>query len=85
MDRMNLLEQRFNQLYAGKRLLGIQLNGFSHKVFYDNGSNENPIEIETYSAYMPESNPTKQIVLLFNGIPHHEYQGDPIVYVYIER
>ena len=41
----------FNHHYQGKRLLSVQLNGFNHTIFYDNGKSDSEIMIERYSAY----------------------------------
>jgi len=41
---------KFKELYKGKRLLAVQLNGFNHTIFYDNGKTDSEIDIERYSA-----------------------------------
>ena len=46
------LKKRFNEVYKGCELFAIQLNGFSHKVFYKD--TENKKHIDTFSAYSLE-------------------------------
>ena len=46
------LKKRFNEIYKGSTLYAVQLNGFSHKVFYKD--TENKKHIDAFSAYSPE-------------------------------
>lgn len=79
------LETRFNNLYKGCTLYCIQLNGFSHTVFYKDENNNR--KIEGYSAYAPEQYDDfddgihgfnrDQCKALFVGIGHYRFQGNP--------
>ena len=78
------LEKKFLEIYGnGCRLLCIQLNGFTHRVFYNTGKGTEVVLEET-SSYAPElfSKNTKAHKLL-GDIPHHEYQGSPKEIVYV--
>lgn len=79
-----VLETRFKHYYPKKRLLAVQLNGFSHKVFFDNGKAEEDVMVHTVSFYAPEQNWKSEAIGLFEGIPHHSYQGsgEEVVWVY---
>jgi hypothetical protein len=81
------LQKRFKELYKGKRLLAVQLNGFSHKVFYDNGSSTSQVTIEEFSNYMTVGEHTRgeyqTLKKLFDGIPHFSYKHDPKEIIYI--
>ena len=81
------LKKRFNEIYKGCELYAVQLNGFSHKIFYKD--NENKKHIDTFSACSPEQksethlsqdniyrsfNDTKAQALL-SPYAHYEYQG----------
>ena len=82
------LKERFNEIYKDCTLYAIQLNGFSHKVFYKDA--ENKKHIDTFSAYSPEQkNETqlsqdsiyrsfndKKAQALLSFCPHYEYQGN---------
>lgn len=76
------LQARFKELYPKKRLLAIQLNGFNHTVFFDNGSRTSPIEIERYSPYTVMDGQTQNTEKLFLGFSCYAYKGNPIEYVY---
>lgn len=43
--------EKFNELYESKRLLAVQLNGFNHTLFYDNGDGNSQVEIDRFSIY----------------------------------
>lgn len=81
------LKKRFDVIYRKKRLLAIQLNGFSHKVFYDNGKNNTPIVIEEYSHYVwdtkTQERGTEEAKFLFAGIYHNQYQHNAKEYVWV--
>jgi len=79
-----VIETRFNHHYPKKRLLAVQLNGFSHKVFFDNGNAEEDVTVHSVSFYAPEQDWKKEAISLFEGISHHQYQGnaEEIVWVY---
>jgi len=82
------LKNRFNEIYKGCELYAVQLNSFSHKVFYKDTNNKK--HIDTFSAYSPEQksetylsqggiyrsfNDEKAHALL-SLFPHYEYQGN---------
>lgn len=83
------LKQHFKTIYKNCTLYCIQLNGFSHRIFYkDKNGNK---YIESYSGYANKQE-YKQLeqcydgifrsycgaksILFFNGIPHYCYQNN---------
>jgi hypothetical protein len=74
------LKKKFAEKFPTFRLLAIQLNGFSHKVFYDLGSHYSPVSVLEWSAYTDGKGALQE---LFDGFPHLSYQGNPIEYVYV--
>jgi len=80
---VELLETRFNELFKQKRLLGIKLDGFSHTVAFDNGNLEDEVEVLTYTMYAPEMSFDKRASVLFNGIGHMSYQGNPFIHYWV--
>jgi len=83
-DYVGLVEERFESLFKGKRLLAMKLDGFSHTVAFDNGHEEDEVEVKTYTGYAPELRQDKRVATLFNGIPHGSYQGNPFIYHWIK-
>lgn len=79
----SLLKERFDQHFPKKRLLAVQLNGFSHTVFMDNGSSEDEVQAESVSFFMPEKTPAKGVKELFEGFGHSVYQHNAKEYVWI--
>jgi hypothetical protein len=79
----SLLEERFHEVYKNKRLLAVQLNGFSHSVFYDNGDGEDNIMVDRVSFYAPEIDFGSKSKKLFDGFGHGVYQNNPKEYVWI--
>lgn len=77
------LKELFKKLYPKKRLLAIQLNGFTHKVFYDNGRGTVGIQIEEYSQYVTCERETSQTKELLGNISHLAYKGDPLEIIYL--
>lgn len=77
------LRELFKKLYPKKRLLAIQLNGFSHKVFYDDGNRSSGVQVDEYSAYTTCGRETSQVAELLSNIPHHAYQGNPKEILYL--
>jgi hypothetical protein len=78
-----VVSSRFRELFPDHRLLAIQLNGFSHSLFYDNGTATAAPEVLRYSSYAPEQKWDKRAMVIFNNIPHHYYQGQPLEHVFI--
>jgi len=72
-----MFAKRFKELYPKHRLLAIQLNGFSHKVFMDEGNKESEITSQAYSGYAPEIKTdtfnTLESIALFKNIGNIEY------------
>lgn len=68
-----ILKERFKQLYPNKRLLAVQLDGFSHRLIYDDGKASSRPTFETYSAYTGDTGTIKEF---FSGIGHSSYQGN---------
>lgn len=84
MDNMERFETQFKELYPGKRLLAIQLDGFSHRVIFDSGKLESAIESETYSGCAPELyDKDSRAAKLLGGTPHYCYQGNPEELIYV--
>jgi hypothetical protein len=71
------IKERFKNLYPGKRLLAVQLNGFTHKVFYDGGSSDEQITIEDYSPWTTTSRQTKESELLLASFSTYTYKNNP--------
>lgn len=84
------ISKRFKKEYEqeGLRLLAVQLNGFSHKVFFDNGDNSSKVSVAEYSAYASEHEARgyrfyEMGKLLLGDIAHYEYQDNPKEIIYI--
>ena len=84
---------RFTTLYKGKRLLAIQLNGFTHAVFYDDKSAGAPVgaySVDHYSGCMSHDEAQSYgynnaaVTLLFAGYPNAYYQNNAIELVYVD-
>lgn len=88
--KKNEILKVFNENYKeqGLRLLAVQLNGFSHKLFFDRGSWTDSIEVAEYSGCVSSAerstfrNHTIAEAVLSN-IPHYCYQGAPEELIYI--
>lgn len=83
-------EKKFKKLYPKKRLLAIQLNGFSHSVIYDSGKRDTPIEQSEFSGYMTDherayygEDEQNKLATLFEGVGHTSYQNNAKEIVYI--
>jgi hypothetical protein len=77
MTQKQVLKQRFKKLYPGRRLLAVQLDGFSHRVVFDGGSAADPVTRESFSGCMPEGRWSAAAASLFAGIGHNQYQNNP--------
>jgi hypothetical protein len=84
MTEKELLKSRFEKLYPKKRLLAIQLNGFYHTIFYDNGIQEDKIQVARYSNYAPENKSLIPLGEMFEGYPNQSYQGNAKEILYIK-
>ena len=78
------LKENFLKIYGeGCRLLCIQLNGFTHRVFYNTGKGT-AVRVEETSSCAPELfSKNSKAAKLLGDIPHHEYQGSPKEIVYV--
>ena len=82
MDK-NRLKTRFKRFYPGKRLLAVQLDGFSHAVIFDGGSRDSAVQRDTFSHCMPEGRWSDAATGFFAEIPNHSYQNAAREIVYI--
>jgi len=86
-----ILLKKFNRLFPDKRLLAIQLNGFSHSIYCDGKTKESPIEKLGYSGCAPEiitdtfnSDRIKAFFCFPDGLlGHNSYQENPVEIVYV--
>lgn len=46
------IKKAFKELYPEHRILAVQLDGFSHKVYFDAGSKDTPVQVEYYSPHL---------------------------------
>ena len=78
------LKEKFKQIYGEKyRLLAIQLNGFSHSVFYDEGTRDSKIHKDEFSACAPEQKWDENAQKLLGDIPHYMYQNNAKELLYV--
>jgi hypothetical protein len=84
MTEKELLKSRFEKLYPNKRLLAIQLNGFTHTIFYDNRKAEDKVEVARYTDYAPEDKTLLPLGEMFSGFPNGKYQGNSKEIVYVD-
>lgn len=78
------IQENFNKLYKSKRLLAVQLNGFSHKVFYDNGTKDSKVIVEEYSPWTKMERHTDNTKKLLQWYSTHTYKGNPKEIIYVE-
>jgi hypothetical protein len=92
MNNKELFQQRFNELFPESRLLAIQLNGFTHKIFFDNGNSNNEISRLTFSNYLGNLEKMNmgisididnKLKTLFAGFSNLSYQNNATEIVYI--
>lgn len=85
----NKLKDRFEKLsvFNGKRLLAIHLDGFSHSIIYDSGSQTSVVEHKEYSSYIGSLDmgyeESRSIASIFIDVPNYQYQGNPVEIVYV--
>lgn len=82
MTHKKELLKRFKELYPGKRLLAVLLDGFSHAIFYDDGTSDSDVEFVRYSAYTGSKNGVAS--KLFEGYSHYMFQNNPKEYVFVK-
>ena len=78
------IKKVFDEFYKGKRILAVDLNGFSHRVWYDNGTKDSEITIEEYSPYMTMPRDKIHTKKLLGSYDTYEYKGNPLGIVYVE-
>ena len=81
-------KERFEQIYGKElRLLAIQLDGFSHRVIYDEGTKQSKIQSDEYSHYAPEIKFPSKAARLFENYGHIQFQNNAqeLLYVRPER
>jgi len=83
MKQREEIQKRFDELYKGKRILAVQLNGFSHKVFYDNGSKDSEIIIEEYSPWTTMERVKENTKKLLGSYSTYNYKRNPLEIVYL--
>jgi hypothetical protein len=74
-----VFQERFGRMFPGKRLLAVQLNGFSHIVFYDGGSKNHEIERMSVNCAPEQKTETvncDRAKAFFLGYPHYCYQNN---------
>jgi citrate synthase len=87
-------KERWNKLFPNKRLLAVQLNGFTHSIYYDEKSPRAKVvkgeckkleytgcmsQAEARSYGMNEEN----VIKFFEGYPNWQYQNNAIEIVYV--
>lgn len=92
MTDKQVFEERFKKLYKGKRLLAIQLNGFTHTVFYDDKKAGEPVDnymVDHFTSCMTSDEARyyemngDAVVDLFYGYPNYQYQNNAQEIVYV--
>lgn len=74
----------FKNVYPGKRLLSVQLNGFNHTIFFDSGSIDAPVEVERYSLYTDmEDERAKTFFETLKLNMHQPYKHQPEEHLFI--
>ena len=81
----NEFAKKFKDNFPGKRLLAIQLDGFSHRVVFDNGTKNSDIVYLEYSNYMSPSERSDKgpLANLFKGVGHASYQNNAKEILYV--
>lgn len=94
MTDRDIFKERFERLYEGKRLLAVQLDGFTHRVIYDDfKGNEKPIrdkiQTEVFSGCMGNEEArsygmnSDRVIEFFEGYPNYKYQNNAQEIVYV--
>jgi hypothetical protein len=83
MKQREEIKKRFDEFYKGKRILAVDLNGFSHRVWYDNGSKDSEITIEEYSPWMTMPREKIHTKKLLGSYSTYDYKGNPLGIVYL--
>jgi hypothetical protein len=88
MTNKQTFKTRFKELFPELRLLAIQLNGFSHKAYFDNGNKQSGIQSYEFSNYLSVSeidnhSTNDKFKSLFSGYANFSYQNNAVEIVYI--
>jgi hypothetical protein len=88
MNNKELFQQRFKELFPESRLLAIQLNGFTHTAYFDNGNKQSGIQSYAFSNYLSnceikDLTTNGKFKELFSGFSHYSYQNNATEIVYI--
>jgi hypothetical protein len=88
MTNKQTFKTRFKELFPELRLLAIQLNGFSHKAYYDNGNKQSGIQSYEFSNYLSsveidDHSTNNKFKSLFSGFSHYSFQNNAVEIVYI--
>ena len=78
------IQENFDRLYKSKRLLAVQLNGFSHKVFYDNGTKDSKVIVEEYSPWIKTERDNENTKKLLQWYSTYQYKGNPKEIIYVD-
>ena len=78
------IQENFDRLYKSKRLLAVQLNGFSHKVFYDNGTKDSKVIVEEYSPWIKTERDNENTKKLMQWYSTYQYKGNPKEIIYVD-
>jgi hypothetical protein len=75
--------KKFKELYPKKRLLSVQLDGFTHRVVFDGGSRASEVKFDYFSHCMPEGAWSTQASKFFKDIPNSIYQNNAQEYIFV--
>lgn len=80
----NDMKKVFKELYQGKRLLAVQLNGFHHTIYFDNGKTDDKIDYEYYSLYTDmKSDKAKEFFKRLKLDYHINFKHDPKEFIFV--
>jgi hypothetical protein len=87
MKEKTILKERFYKLFEGCELFAIQLNGFTHKIYFKDENKRRKIGIYCPSAAAQKigdtvEQDTPRINKLFNGFATWQYQGNAKELIY---
>ena len=93
-DMKKEFKKRWAELFPGKRLLAVQLNGFTHSIFYDEKSArakvvKGEVSQMTYSDYISKAEAImfdmnfKEVTEFFKDFPNAQYQHNALEIVYV--
>lgn len=85
----DMFAKRFKAEFPKKRLLAVQLNGFSHRVVLDEGNAKSRPQYLEYSAYLSSSEISDKklntsLANIFEGVSHYAYQGNATEIIFVQ-